>query len=238
MAVDDEVPALEELVYLLQRDPRVGEVASAGDAAEAMRLIGDGGAAGPSFDALFLDIRMPGPSGIDLARFINSLAEPPAVIFVTAHEDFALTAFELQALDYLLKPLEEERLGRTLARVAELRGHREEEPRVAVELAGRTRLIPRTDIWYAEACGDYVRLRTEEGTYLIRSTLSTLEREWAGAGFVRVHRSLLVAVRHVSEFRLDGARAWVRVGEESLQVSRRQTREVRERLLGWRAEAQ
>lgn len=231
LAVDDEVPALEEMVYLLRRDPRVDCVAMAGDATNAMRLVGDTESTGHRFDVLFLDIRMPGPSGVDLARFINNLPSPPAVVFVTAHEDFAVAAFELHAVDYLLKPLEEARLTRTLDRIATTLIPVNDQPRVAVELAGRIRFIPRQEIWYAEARGDYVRLRTSEGGFLIRSTLSTLEREWTGAGFVRVHRSLLVATRHISELRIDGTRASVRVGEEVLQVSRRQTREVRERLL-------
>lgn len=231
LAVDDEVPALEELVYLLRRDPRVSRVAAVGDATTAMRLVSDPESNGTVFDALFLDIRMPGPSGVDLARFIANLPTPPAVVFVTAHEDFAVAAFELHAVDYLLKPLAEARLTRALDRVADTLRPTDGHPRVAVELAGRIRFIPRHEIWYAEAQGDYVRLRTAEGGYLVRNTLSTLEREWAGTGFVRVHRSLLVATRHVSELRFEGTRASVRVGEEVLQVSRRQTREVRERLL-------
>src|SRR5690606_11309130 len=104
LAVDDEVPALEEMAYLLQRDPRVGEVATASDATSAMRLVSERVAADDHFDALFLDIQMPGPSGIDLARFINALARPPHIVFVTAHEDFAVTAFDVRAIDYLLKP--------------------------------------------------------------------------------------------------------------------------------------
>ncbi|MDS1268721.1 LytTR family DNA-binding domain-containing protein [Lipingzhangella sp. LS1_29] len=231
LAVDDEAPALEELAYLLRQDSRVGHVAVADDAPQAMRLVSDSVAQGEPFDALFLDIRMPGPSGIDIARFVGALARPPDVVFVTAHEDFAVTAFSLRATDYLLKPLREERVAETVRRIAEARNPQEEDPRVPVELGGRTRLIPRGDIRYAEAQGDYVRLRTAEGGYLIRSTLSALEREWEGAGFVRIHRSVLVAVRHVSELRTDGARARVKVGEEYLPVSRRQTREVREHLL-------
>ncbi|MFC7330352.1 LytR/AlgR family response regulator transcription factor [Marinactinospora rubrisoli] len=231
LAVDDELPALEEMGYLLQRDPRVAEVVTAGDATSAMRLISDRAAAEDPVDALFLDIHMPGPSGIDLARFISALALPPAVVFVTAHEDFALTAFELRAVDYLLKPLREERLADTVDRLVRLRPGRADRTRVPVELGGRIRFIERSDIWYVEARGDYVRLRTAEGSFLIRSTLGALERDWAGDGFVRIHRSVLVAARHVSELHLDGARAKVKVGEELLLVSRRQTREVRDQLV-------
>ncbi|RCV55282.1 LytR/AlgR family response regulator transcription factor [Marinitenerispora sediminis] len=231
LAVDDEVPALEEMAYLLQRDPRIAEVVTAGDATSAMRLISDRVAAEDHLDALFLDIHMPGPSGIDLARFISALALPPAVVFVTAHEDFALTAFELRAVDYLLKPLREERLADTVERLTRLRPGRPDRNRVPVELGGRVRFIERSEIWYVEARGDYVRLRTAEGSFLIRSTLGALERDWAGDGFVRIHRSVLVAARHVSELHLDGARAKVKVGEELLLVSRRQTRDVRDQLM-------
>ncbi|MGI5118132.1 LytR/AlgR family response regulator transcription factor [Marinactinospora thermotolerans] len=230
LAVDDEVPALEEMAYLLRRDPRVADVVTASDATTAMRLIGERVAAG-LLDVLFLDIHMPGPSGIDIARFISALPRPPAIVFVTAYEDHAVTAFELRAVDYLLKPLREERLSETLGRLTHVHAPDPSPERVAVELAGRTRFISRADIWYAEARGDYVRLRTAEGSYLIRSTLGALERAWTGAGFVRVHRSMLVAARHVSELHSDGTRTRVKVGDELLPVSRRQTREVRDRLL-------
>lgn len=231
LAVDDEAPALEELAFLLRQDSRVGHVAVADDAPKAMRLVSEHVAHGEPFDALFLDIRMPGPTGIDIARFVSALAHSPDVVFVTAHEDFAVTAFSLRATDYLLKPLREERVAETVRRIVEARQPTQDTPRVPVELGGRTWLIPRGDIRYAEAQGDYVRLRTAEGGYLIRSTLSALEREWHGAGFVRIHRSVLVAVRHVAELRSEGARAQVKVGDEYLPVSRRQAREVREHLL-------
>lgn len=231
LVVDDELPALEEMAYLLHEDPRVGEVATASDAASAMRLVSERLTAKDRFDALFLDIQMPGPSGIDMARFVSALSGPPQVVFVTAHEDFAVTAFEVRALDYLLKPLRTERLAETVSRLVEVCGPPDADARIAVELAGRTRLIPRADVYYAEAHGDYVRLCTAEGAFLIRSTLSALEREWEGAGFVRIHRRLLVASRHVSELRTDGSRTRVRVGDEYLLVSRRQVREVREQLV-------
>lgn len=230
LAVDDELPALEELAYLLHQDTRVGEVATASDAASAMRLVSERLTSENRFDALFLDIQMPGPSGMDMARFVRALAGPPKIVFVTAHEDFAVTAFEVRAVDYLLKPLRAERLEETIRRLVEQCRPSGAEPRIPVELAGRTRLIPRADVFYAEARGDYVRLRTAEGGFLIRSTLSSLEREWGGAGFVRIHRSVLVAVRHVSELRTEGSRARVVVGDEELLVSRRQVREVREQL--------
>lgn len=231
LAVDDEPPALEETAYLLRADPRVGEVATAPDSARALRSVSDAVEAGTPFDALFLDVRMPGPSGIDLARFVAALADPPAVVFVTAHEDFAVTAFDLRAVDYLLKPLREERLSETIRRLGPLCGGPPQPRRVAVELGGRTQLIDIRDIYYAEAQGDYVRLRTADTRHLVRATLGALEAQWAGAGFVRIHRSMLVASRHVSEVLVEGARVRVRVGGDVLMVSRRQHREVRDQLV-------
>ena len=113
LAVDDEPPALEELTYLLHGDPRVGRVQAAGGSEAALRLLEDG-----STDAVFLDIRMPGLDGLDLMRVLGRFADPPAVVFVTAYEDFAVDAFALNACDYLLKPVSRERLAEAVRRVA------------------------------------------------------------------------------------------------------------------------
>ncbi len=114
LVVDDEQPVLDELVYLLERDPRVGAVHTARSGAEALRRL-EGGAV----DLLFLDIAMPGLSGIDIARVVGQFRTPPRVVFVTAHEGHALEAFELGALDYLLKPIREERLRESIRRAVD-----------------------------------------------------------------------------------------------------------------------
>ncbi|MEV4259529.1 response regulator, partial [Spirillospora sp. NPDC049652] len=119
LAVDDEVPALEELSYLLREDPRVGWVGGAGDAASALRDLSRMLTAGERLDAVFLDIRMPGLDGLDFTRLLAGFAAPPAVVFVTAHDDCAVAAYELGALDYLLKPVRRERLAEAVRRVAE-----------------------------------------------------------------------------------------------------------------------
>ncbi|GAB1817338.1 LytR/AlgR family response regulator transcription factor [Herbidospora sp. RD11066] len=106
---------------------------------------------------------------------------------------------------------------------------------IPVELGGRTRFIDPGAVWYAEAHGDYVRLRTAEGGYLVRTSMAALEQRWAGAGFIRAHRSTLVNARHVSELRFADGRALLLVGTETLPVSRRHTRQVRERLTARRA---
>ncbi|MFA1547495.1 LytR/AlgR family response regulator transcription factor [Actinomadura chokoriensis] len=241
LAVDDERPALEELSYLLRQDPRIGQVTGAGDASSALRDLSRMLVDGERLDAVFLDIRMPGLDGLDFTRLLTGFAAPPHVVFVTAHDDCAVTAYELGALDYLLKPVRPERLAESVRRVAEA-VHRTGPPPAAdgpdpddelipVELGGRTRLVSRRTVTHVEAQGDYVRLHTADGGFLVRMPLSALTKRWEAAGFIRIHRSTLVACAHITEVRFDGGRAAVRVGDELLQVSRRHTREVRDRLV-------
>jgi DNA-binding LytR/AlgR family response regulator len=241
LAVDDEVPALEELAYLLQADPRVDRVLCAGEAATALRDMSRILVAGDRLDAVFLDIRMPGLDGLDFTRLLTGFAAPPQVVFVTAHDDCAVTAYELGALDYLLKPVRAERLAEAVRRVEEavrrdLAGggdhdREDDDEMVPVELAGRTRLVSRRAVTHVEAHGDYVRLHTGDGSYLVRMPLAALARRWEPAGFIRIHRSTLVSSAHVSELHFDGGRAAVQVGGELLPVSRRHTRQVRDLLV-------
>jgi DNA-binding LytR/AlgR family response regulator len=237
LAADDEAPALEELTYLLRRHPRVQVVAAASDAAEALRDLGKMMAEGDRVDAVFLDIRMPGLDGLDFTRLLTGFADPPAVVYVTAHEEFAVTAFELGAVDYLLKPVDPGRLGEAIRRVEQAvrRGTAADEPEpdemIPVELAGRTRLIPLAAVTHVVAQGDYVRLHTLDGSYLVRVPLAALAERWGPVGFIRIHRSTLVAAAHISELRFDDGRAVVQVGERPLLVSRRHTREVRDLLV-------
>jgi DNA-binding LytR/AlgR family response regulator len=241
LAVDDEAPQLDELVYLLRADERVASVVSASDATEALRVLRDG-----ATDVVFLDIRMPGLDGLELARVLRRFAQPPSIVFVTAHEDRAVDAFELGAVDYLLKPLREDRLSESLRRVVAARVPQApaspapeiDDEVIPVELAGTTRLLPRSQVRWVEAQGDYARLHTAEGSHLIRAALTVLADRWADAGFVRIHRSYLVAVRRISELRLTGSGYVVVVDGQELPVSRRHTRELKERLVrvaktGW-----
>jgi DNA-binding LytR/AlgR family response regulator len=121
LAVDDELPALDDLVYLLGRDPRVESVEQASDGGDALRTLGRAMDGGQRLDALFLDVRMPGLDGLDVARVVSRFAAPPTVVFVSAHDDFAVRAFDLRAVDYLLKPVRPERLAEAVRRVAERR---------------------------------------------------------------------------------------------------------------------
>jgi DNA-binding LytR/AlgR family response regulator len=237
LAADDEAPALEELTYLLRRHPRVQLVRPAADAAEALRDLGRMITEGDRLDAVFLDIRMPGLDGLDFTRLVTGFADPPAVVFVTAHDEFAVTAFELGAVDYLLKPVDPGRLSEAVRRV-EQAVHRDtaaDEPEpdemIPVELGGRTRLIPLAGVTHAQAHGDYVRLHTLDGSYLVRVPLAALAERWGPVGFIRIHRSTLVAAAHISELRFDDGRAVVQVGDRPLMVSRRHTREIRDLLV-------
>jgi DNA-binding LytR/AlgR family response regulator len=234
LAVDDEAPALCELAYLLREDKRVEHVATAPDGMAALkdmvRMIGTG----ERLDGVFLDIRMPGLDGLALAGLVEGFPAPPRLVFVTAHEECAVQAFDLAAVDYLLKPVRPERLALAIGRLsAAVAAPADMGPGdvIPVELGGHTRFVPQESILYVEAQGDYVRLHTAEGNYLVRMSLAELERRWADSGFLRVHRSTLVAIRHVTELRYEAGRILLQIGDQSLPVSRRHARQVRERLI-------
>jgi len=228
LVVDDEAPALDELAWLLGRDGRVGEVLATASAAEALRVLQEEGV-----DAVFTDIHMPGLTGLDLARALSRLKEPPPVVFVTAYDEHAVAAFDLNAVDYVLKPVRDDRLAEAVRRVVDARspGDVDTEDTIAVELGGRTRFVPRSEVHYVEAQGDYARLHTSEGSHLVRAPLTSLEEQWREAGFVRIHRSLLVSLSHVEEVRTDAGRFTVVVDGRALAVSRRHTRELRDLLV-------
>jgi len=232
LAVDDEPPALDELAYLLNADGRVTHVHRAGDATEALRVLRD-----TEVDAVFLDIRMPGLDGMELARILHRFAHPPAIVFVTAYDDGAVDAFDLGVTDYVRKPVRAERLAESLRRVAGLRQApapapaRNEEPSIPVELAGTTRMLPRSAVRWVEAQGDYARLHTADASHLVRVSLATLAERWADAGFVRIHRSYLVQLRLIAELRLTHSGYVVAVDGTELPVSRRHTRELKDKLI-------
>jgi DNA-binding LytR/AlgR family response regulator len=248
LVVDDEAPARDDLAWLLEREGTVGSVAIAGDATEALRSLQS-----QDLDVVFLDVRMPGLTGLDLARLLGRFADPPKVVFVTAHEEHAVEAFELRAYDYLLKPVRAERLREALDRVRPTPGEagrpsgtgaagptRPGAPGdgdlavLTVESAGRTRFVARRDVRYAEASGDYTRLHSAEGTYLVRIPLSTLEACWVAAGFFRIHRSYLVSLQAVSELRSATGSVMVVVDGQELPVSRRQARGLKDALIRFR----
>jgi DNA-binding LytR/AlgR family response regulator len=227
LVIDDERPALDELAFLLHRDPRIGEVLTTDAATEAFRLLQE-----LDIDAVFLDIQMPGLSGLELAQVLARFRSPPPVVFVTAHEEHAVEAFDLHAVDYVLKPVREDRLAEAVRRVVEEPGRAPApaDEQIPVERGGVTRFVSLADITHVEAQGDYARLHTEDDSHLLRRPLSTLEQEWSSAGFVRIHRSILVSLAHIDELRMDAGRCTVSVAGHELVVSRRHTRELRDLL--------
>ncbi|WP_248962702.1 LytR/AlgR family response regulator transcription factor [Sphaerisporangium perillae] len=241
LAVDDEQPALEDLAYLLRADPRIGEVAMARDGASALKMLDRAMADGKPVEAVFLDIRMRGLDGVVLGRLLAQFARPPRVVFVTAYEEHAVDAFEIKAEDYLLKPVRPERLAEAIRRVCasipggpapdETGRPAPDGETIPVELAGVTRFVASSDVRYVEAQGDYARLHTATGSHLVRIPLAALEERWAAAGFIRVHRSHLVAVKHIDELHIDSGRCTVRIGDTEIPVSRRHTRELRDLLV-------
>jgi DNA-binding LytR/AlgR family response regulator len=232
LAVDDEEPALDELAHLLAADPAVDTVLRTTDAAEALRLVARSGV-----DAVYADLRMPGLDGMELARRCAKRTAAPAIVFVTAQETKAVDAFEVGAVDYLLKPVRSERLGASLRRVRTSRPATPQSDEViAVELGGSTTLVPRNDVRWVEAKGDYARLHTDTGSHLVRVPLSVLEQRWADTDFLRVHRSYMVSRSVVRALRSLGDGYVLEIGHRDgvvrVPVSRRQTARVRRWLRG------
>lgn len=254
LAVDDEVPGLNHLAHCLRSNPHVGRVFTALDASEALRLLGsddqelaDRKARGlPPVDAVFADLDMPGLSGMEMSRVFAALSPAPELVFVTGHAEEAVNAFELGAVDYVLKPARQDRLDRAVSRVIEKMRtasapeaaadteQPSDEEVIPVELAGTTKLIPRSSVRWVEAQGDYARLFTTDGSHLVRIPLAQLEERWERAGFVRIHRSFLVSLNLITELRMGQGGYQVVIGNEEkvLPVSRRHTRELKDRLVG------
>jgi DNA-binding LytR/AlgR family response regulator len=243
LLVDDEAPALSELAFLLRRDPRIGEIRTATSGADALRALD-----ARSFDVVFCDIKMPGLDGMDFARVLARFTERPQIVFVTAYDEHAVDAFEVRATDYVMKPVRSDRLTEAVRRVMAARSRsatsgglvpgdevsarpNPTDETIPIELGGVTTFIQRSQVLYAEAHGDYARLHTATGSHLVRISLTTLEDRWGASGFVRIHRSTLVSLPQVTEVRMDRGRCSVRLHGVELQVSRRHTRDLRDRLL-------
>jgi two-component system, LytTR family, response regulator len=230
LLVDDEEPARSELRYLLDAYADVTVVGEAASAVEALALAREA-----SYDVVFLDVEMPGLTGLEAAPLVHERRDPPAVVFVTAHERYALDAFAVEAFDYLLKPVDPDRLARVVERLRE-RSVENVLPveRVAVVAGGGTELLDYDQVHYAQADGDYSRVHTYDRSYLCTASLGELEERLPAARFARVHRSYLVNLGKVAgvkraapdRFRLQLADA----AKTELDVARRQSRQLRERL--------
>lgn len=233
---DDEPLArarLTDLLLDLADDFAVEVVAQAGNGFIALERAAD-----TSADVILLDIQMPGMNGLEAARHIAALPSPPAIIFVTAFDEHALQAFELRAIDYLLKPVRLQRLREALSRIKPLatddaaalaprRSH------FSLLERGRIWRVPVDEVLFLRAELRYVTARTREREYLLDESLTKLEEEF-GADFLRIHRNCLVARAHLEGFQRhteDGDGYWLallRGWPERLPVSRRQMHVVRE----------
>jgi two-component system response regulator AlgR len=241
LLVDDEALARSRLRTLLGdcTAPQAVVAAEACDAVQAMNALRQ-----DSFDAVLLDIRMPGVDGMALARAIAALPRPPAVVFVTAHSEHAVQAFELEAIDYLTKPVRLERLQQALQKVARLAqpvpASQADASRdmLIIQDRGRTERVPLAEVLYLKAELKYITVRTASRSYILDGSLSELEERHA-AQFMRIHRNALIARRAVraleKHFDPEEGEGWaVRLNgiDELLAVSRRQLSAVREAIAG------
>ena len=232
LIVDDEPIARRRLKTLLKGEASVeiaGESEDGESALEAIRRLRP--------DLVFLDVQMPGLDGFDVIELLKP-DECPAVIFVTAYDQYAMRAFDVHAVDYLLKPFERARLRKALARAATLAGRadqperlhalvdsvRAEQPlrRFLIKTPGRVHAVRADDVESLEAAGHYVELRTEAGTHLVRDSMAAVERRLDPARFVRIHRSAIVNVDKVKALRpaFHGEFEVVLAGDRRLRCSR------------------
>jgi len=242
LIVDDEAPARDRLRQLLEEGDAHTIVGEAGNGRRALEL-----AAELAPDVVLLDIRMPGLSGIETAHHLNMLENPPAVIFATAYDEYAIEAFEASAIGYVLKPVRRERLDQALelARrlsnsvlgdVAKKSGISNRRNHLCTQSQGELKLIPVSDVQYFLADQKYVCVIHANGQDLIDDSLKALEEEFADT-FVRIHRGALVAVSAIDSLRKteDGRSQVVLRGggtddDEGLIVSRRHLTNVKRRL--------
>jgi two-component system, LytTR family, response regulator LytT len=199
MIVDDEAPARSELKYLLEETGRIESVMEASSAREAVERLMEGKA-----EVLFLDISMPKTNGMQLAEALHKLKNPPAIVFVTAYSEYALEAFDVDAVDYLMKPVELDRLNQALDKVEsrakpqQPQAHSSVE-RIPVVKSGRKVLVPIDQIRYIEAKDDYSCIYTDNDRFLSTISLAKLEEKLAPHGFFRVHRGYIVNLEFVED---------------------------------------
>jgi two-component system, LytTR family, response regulator AlgR len=212
LIVDDEPLAVERMQIVCAGLPNVEVVGTASDGAQALRLIE---ALTP--DLLLLDIAMPGLDGMGVARALEGAARRPAIIFVTAFDQFAVAAFDVAAVDYLLKPVSAERLERAVVRVAEKIAEPQAAPRAAEPAYAEEFWVPwrsemvriaAADIDWIEAERDYMRLHIGARSFLLHQTISELERRLDPARFIRLHRSQIVRRDFIARLRHDGLGTW------------------------------
>jgi two-component system response regulator AlgR len=235
LIVDDESLARTRLKAILTDVSKEFNVIESDNGEDALNKCND-----YAPEVVFLDIRMPGMSGMEVAQHLTAFESPPAVIFTTAYNEFALEAFDANAIDYLLKPIRRDRLKIALQKLRPMTPEKSitlplDEPRqnFALTQKGRIRLVPLEDVIYFRADSKLVRLRTVDGEHVISEVLNSLEDELDDK-FIRVHRNALVSKMHIDALTKDeGIGKWVvhfKTVADTLEVSRRQTTRVRKWL--------
>jgi two-component system, LytTR family, response regulator len=231
LVVDDESLARRNLDVLLRRDPDIGSVEECESGLEAIEALRKS-----KHDLVFLDVQMPECGGFDVLEVLgNDL--PPAIIFVTAYEEYALRAFEAGALDYLLKPFDDARFGRALNRAKDKIAHyapREPQPaqRLVVKDRGQVLFLDVADIDWVEAAGYYACLHVGNDTHVIRRTLLELERDLGDEKFIRIHRSIIVNLGRIRglELQSSGEYEVILRSQARLRLSRRFRKALQDRL--------
>jgi len=234
LLVDDEPLARQRLRHLLKDLPDsevIGEAVNGRDALEKTQQL--------TPDLLLMDIRMPGMDGLEAARHLDHMENPPAVIFTTAYNEYALEAFDVHAIGYLVKPVRAEKLRDAISSACRPAlgplANNEQNPTaskrkfISARVRGNIELVPLADIYYFHAEHKYVDVRHKGGELLIEESLKSLENEFAES-FLRIHRNALVAKRHISGFSKNKQGHWrvtFRDIDASLEVSRRHTAQVR-----------
>jgi two-component system LytT family response regulator len=231
LVVDDESLARSNVKVLLRRDPDIGTVAECGSGLEAIEALRQS-----KHDLVFLDVQMPECGGFDVLEVLGTEL-PPAIIFVTAYEEYALRAFEAGALDYLLKPFDDARFERALKRAKDKIAHyAPRQPQVAQRLVvkgrGQVLFLNVADIDWVEAAGYYACVHVGSDTHVIRRTLLELERDLGEEKFIRIHRSTIVNLERIRGLELqDGGEYEVVLKSRArLRLSRRFRKALQDRL--------
>ncbi len=242
LVIDDEPLGRQLVINYLKDYAQIQVIGEAANGFEGIKMIQEGNP-----DILFLDVQMPKVNGFELLELVDN---PPYVIFTTAFDQYALQAFEAQAVDYLLKPISRERMEQAIQKCLQLlssspspQGPNPSLPqevyegyhhRLVVKENGMIRIIPATEIHYIEACDDYVRIHSQMGRFLKKSTMTRMEQSLDPSAFVRVHRSYLVAVSQITRiesFDRESHMALIRSGEK-IPVSKSGMARLKQ-TLGW-----
>lgn len=219
MIIDDEPVARDIIRQFVEDTPFLELSSEASSAVEAMDLLRQ-----TTVDLLFLDINMPGLSGI---QFLKSISQPPKVILTTAYSEYALESYELDVVDYLLKPIRFERFLKAVNKVRDS-GSLPENNNLTFKSDGKLIRLPVNELQYVEGMGDYIRLHTKDQRYTVYDTMKSMSFQLEGQGFIRIHKSFLISLSNVQY--VEGNR--VTVGGVELPIGKAYKQDFLERFLG------